>query len=167
MGKAMEIVVRTLVAGLGATAIVDLWTLLRRRLFGVPLPDYALLGRWLAHMRRGRFRHDAIKAAEPVSGERAMGWFAHYLIGVAFAAILPAVWGIAWLRAPVPGPALAVGIATVAAPFLLMQPGMGAGYFASRTPDPRAARVHSLVTHAVFGLGLYVSAWACSRMITI
>jgi len=58
------------------------------------------------------------------------------------------------------GPALAVGIGTVAAPFFLMQPGMGAGIAASRTPRPNAARLQSLLTHAVFGLGLYVSAWA-------
>ena len=57
------------------------------------------------------------------------------------------------------GPALLVGIGTVVAPFLLMQPGMGAGVAASRTPRPAAARVQSLVTHAIFGLGLYASGW--------
>jgi hypothetical protein len=53
-----------------------------------------------------------------------------------------------------------VGIGTVAAPFFLMQPGMGAGIAASRTPRPNAARLQSLLTHAVFGLGLYITAWA-------
>ena len=52
------------------------------------------------------------------------------------------------------GPALLVGIGTVAAPFLLMQPGMGAGIAASRTRRPGAARMQSLVTHTIFGLGL-------------
>jgi hypothetical protein len=79
---------------------------------------------------------------------------------VAFAALLPLLFGAAWLRDPTPGPALAVGIGTVAAPFLLMQPGMGAGLAARRSPRPAAARLHSLVTHAVFGLGLYASAIA-------
>lgn len=41
-----------------------------------------------------------------------------------------------------------------------MQPGMGAGIAASRTPNPRAARLQSLVTHAVFGLGLYLAGLA-------
>jgi hypothetical protein len=54
---------------------------------------------------------------------------------------------------------LLVGIGTVAAPFLLMQPGMGAGMAASRTPAPNAARLQSLLTHAVFGLGLYLGGW--------
>ena len=46
------------------------------------------------------------------------------------------------------------------APFLLMQPCMGAGIAASRTPHPASARVHSLINHAVFGLGLYLFGWA-------
>ena len=50
-----------------------------------------------------------------------------------------------------------VGIGSVAAPFLLMQPGMGAGIAASRTPRPAVARVRSLITHAVFGIGLYAA----------
>ncbi|MCZ3133241.1 DUF2938 domain-containing protein, partial [Acinetobacter baumannii] len=53
--------------------------------------------------------------------------------------------------------ALIVGLASVVFPFLLMQPGMGAGIAARRTPRPGVARLRSLVTHAVFGLGLYAS----------
>jgi Protein of unknown function (DUF2938) len=45
----------------------------------------------------------------------------------------------------------------IAAPFPLMQPGMGAGIAASRTPRPNAARLQSLVTHAFFGFGLYAA----------
>jgi hypothetical protein len=53
-----------------------------------------------------------------------------------------------------------VGLASAAAPFFLLQPGMGAGIAARRTPRPNAARVQTLVTHAIFGLGLYGSALA-------
>ena len=50
------------------------------------------------------------------------------------------------------------GLATVVFPWGVMQPAMGAGWAASRTPHPWRARLHSLVLHAVFGLGLYASA---------
>jgi Protein of unknown function (DUF2938) len=43
-----------------------------------------------------------------------------------------------------------------------MQPGMGAGIAASRTPRPAVARLHSLVTHGIFGLGLYAAGWMTS-----
>jgi hypothetical protein len=160
----MNEVVRTLAAGIGATLLVDAWALVRRAVFGLPVPDYGLVGRWLAHMRYGRFRHDAIAAAPRVAGERVLGWTAHYVIGMSFAALLPAIWGVAWLHDPTPLPALLVGIATVAAPLLVMQPGMGLGVAASRTPRPSMARLQSTITHAIFGLGLYATAWAIARV---
>ena len=153
----MDTLVYLLLTGAGATAAMDLWMIARRRLLGIPLPDYGLVGRWLAHMARGRFRHERIAASPPVAGERLLGWTAHYLIGIGFAAVLLVVWGSEWARQPTPGPALIVGIGSVAAPFLIMQPGMGAGIAARLTPDPTAARIQSLVTHTVFGFGLYAA----------
>lgn len=154
----MSIVVFTLAVGIGATALADLWGYARKPLLGVAPPDYGLVGRWIGHMRSGRFQHAAIAKAAAIRGERLLGWSAHYAIGVLFAALLMLLGGEAWMRQPSPGLALAVGIGTVAAPFLLLQPGMGAGIAASRLPKPRMARVQSLLLHTVFGLGLYLSA---------
>lgn len=156
----MEHLTSALITGIGATAVMDLWGIVRKPLLGLAPPDYGMVGRWIGHMGSGRFRHASIAAAAPVRGERLIGWIAHYLTGIAFAGVLIGIWGCAWIRHPTVGPALAVGIATVAAPFLLMQPGMGAGIAASRTPRPGAARLQSLVTHAVFGIGLYAGGWA-------
>lgn len=160
----MDLLLSTMIVGSGATAVTDLWAIVRKHFLGVVLPDFGLLGRWLAHMPRGRFRHDSIAAAPRVRGERAIGWIAHYLVGISFAAILVGIWGVEWLGQPSLGPALAVGIATVAAPFFVMQPGMGAGIAASRTPHPATARLHSLLTHAIFGLGLYAAGWLLDAM---
>jgi hypothetical protein len=156
----MSMLILTLLIGAGATVIMDLWAAVRKHAFGMPSLDYALVGRWLAYLPRGRYFHRPIAATPPVSGERATGWLAHYAIGVAFAAVLIGIWGEAWLCHPTLGPALLVGMVSVLAPFLVMQPALGAGIAASRTPRPSMARLHSLITHAVFGLGLYVSAWA-------
>lgn len=146
------------VIGTGATLVMDAWWYWQKRVWGVPVLDYAMVGRWLGHLARGRLRHDAITAAPRVAGERLLGWTAHYAIGVAFAGVLLGVAGIGWAHAPSPGPALAVGLASVAAPFLVLQPALGAGVAASRTPRPNAARRRSLVTHLVFGVGLYLAA---------
>lgn len=162
MEKIMNYLAGTIICGVGATVVMDLWGMVRKSLFGIPQPDYGLVGRWFAHMTHGQFHHNAITAAPVVHGERVIGWVAHYLTGVTFAAVLIGIRGPAWLDRPTIGPALIVGIATVAAPFLLMQPGMGAGIAASRTPRPGFARLQSLITHAVFGLGLYVSGWAAN-----
>lgn len=154
----MNLLYDSIVIGAGATAVMDLWATARTRLLDVPAPDYGLVGRWIGHLARGRFRHDAIRRSPPVRGEAAIGWTAHYAIGMGFAGALLAIAGGPWTRDPTPGPALAFGVATVLAPFLVLQPGMGAGIAARRTPRPWAARAQSLVTHAVFGLGLYSSA---------
>ena len=154
----MHYLIAILFVGIGATAVMDLWGIVRKPLLGVAPPDYTLVGRWVGHMRHGRFRHDSIAASAPVRGERMLGWTVHYLTGIAFAAVLIGFWGLEWVRQPTPGPALVVGIGTVVAPFLLMQPGMGAGIAASRTPRLGSARLQSVITHAVFGLGLYAAA---------
>ena len=160
----MDFAVSTLFIGAGATLATDLWSIARRRLFGVPSPDWGLVGRWFAHMASGRFRHEQIATAAPVRGEHLIGWAAHYLTGVAFAGLLLAICGLQWAREPTLAPALALGIATVAAPFLLMQPGMGAGIAASRTSRPNVARLQSVVTHAVFGVGLFAAAVVLQRL---
>lgn len=144
--------------GAGATAVMDLWGLARRPLLGWPVPDHALVGRWAGHMAHGQLRHSAIAKAPPIHAERALGWAVHYLTGVLFAALLVVLAGHDWMQQPTPGAALAVGSGSVVAPFLLMQPAMGAGIAASRTPAPHRARLQSLVTHAVFGAGLYIAA---------
>jgi len=154
----MDTLIQAALIGSGATVVMDAWGIARRRLLGIPTMNYGLVGRWLAYLPRGRFYHDPIAKAPPVRGELAIGWIAHYAIGIAFAAALLAIWGLEWAQRPTLGPALALGIGTVAAPFFVLQPGMGAGIAASRTPRPNAARLQSLVTHAVFGLGLFATA---------
>jgi hypothetical protein len=154
----VELAVRVAIVGTGGALAMDAWGLVLRRGFGVPTLDYALLGRWLGHMARGQVRHQRIAAAAPVPGERVLGWAAHYAIGVAFAAVLVAAVGPDWLTGPSLAPALFVGIATIAAPWLVMQPAMGAGIAGSRTPSPRATRLRNLGTHTVYGLGLWITA---------
>lgn len=145
--------------GIGATAAMDSWCILRNLMLGIPYPNYGMVGRWLAYMTHGKFRHDPISCSAPVRGEFFIGWIAHYLIGIAFAAVLVGIVGKSWIHNPTIGPALAVGVGTVTAPFLLMQPGMGYGIASSRTPKPYSSRLHSFINHAVFGLGLYASGW--------
>jgi hypothetical protein len=156
----VELLARGIVIGIGGAAFMDAWALLARTAFHIQGLDYALLGRWIGHVPRGRFIHERIAAADPIPGERALGWVAHYAIGIAFAVPLVAIWGIAWTRSPTPWPALLVGLVTIAGPWLVMQPAMGAGVAGSRTPKPGATRLRNLATHIVYGVGLYVTALA-------
>jgi hypothetical protein len=157
MNTLIEDIARVTAIGVGATATMDVWLLLLQRL-GIPTLNFAMIGRWVGHWRRGVFRHDAIGKAAPVKGELALGWLVHYATGIAFAALLVGVFGIAWTQSPTVVPALCVGVATVAAPWLLMQPAMGAGIASSKTSSPAKNRARSLANHAIFGVGLYLAA---------
>ncbi len=79
--------------------------------------------------------------------------------------MLLAVLGITWLEQPTYLPALAFGALTVAAPWFVMQPAMGAGFAASKTPTPLKNCLRSLANHAVFGTGLYLAAAALDSVI--
>ena len=161
MNDSSEMVLRTLVIGTGATMVMDGWAALLRR-FGVPSLDFALLGRWIGHLGDGVWFHERIAAAAPIAHERAIGWLAHYTIGVSFAAVLVATFGLGWARTPTLLPALAVGLLTVVAPLFVLQPALGLGIASSRTAAPVFNALKSVVTHLVYSLGLYLAARATS-----
>ena len=164
MTQLTDVITRIALIGIGATATMDAWLWLLKRA-GVPTLNFALMGRWVGHMGQGRWAHQAISRAAPVRGEAALGWTTHYLVGIVFAALLVAVLGTEWTRDPQLASALCVGIATVIAPWFVMQPAMGAGIASSRTANPVRNCLRNLANHAVFGAGLYLSAVAVGRVL--
>ena len=150
--------------GLGATLLIDVWAVLLRHAFGIRSLDYCHLGRWVLHMPKGQIIHQNISASPAMPHECKVGWMAHYTIGVAFALLFAALAPEGWLERPTLLPALAFGIVTVLVPFLTLQPSFGLGVAASRTSAPNRARLKSLTTHSIFGLGLYVWAYLVSRV---
>jgi len=164
VNETVEFAVRSVLIGAGATLTMDLWAAVLRR-FGVPSLNFALLGRWLGHLPEGRWLHESIAKAAPIRGELLIGWCAHYAIGVTFAALLLAVYGPSWARSPTLLPALFIGIVTVVAPLFILQPALGAGIASSKTPTPVFNSVKALVTHTIFGLGLFLAARATASLL--
>jgi hypothetical protein len=153
-------IVIAVVIGIGATLAIDLWSLFLKRFFNISSLNYCLLGRWLRHMQSGTFTHASIAAAPQKPFECAAGWIAHYTIGIVFAAVFLMLTSDDWLARPTLLPALLFGICTVVFPMFIMQPSIGLGIAASKTQNPLQARLKSLGTHTVFGIGLYASALA-------
>ena len=151
--------------GIGATLVMDLWNLFLKRAFSIPSLNYCLLGRWLRHMPAGTFRHASIAAAPRKPLECAVGWVAHYTIGVTLALVFVGLASGDWLARPTVLPALLFGVATVVFPLFVLQPSLGLGVASSRTPNPTRARLKSLATHIVFGVGLYVCALGASYVL--
>jgi len=164
MTHTLEFLLRAALIGVGATLTMDGWALLLRQ-FGVPSLNFALLGRWLGHLRHGQWMHEKITQAAPIRGELLIGWCAHYAIGMSFAFLLLATYGLKWARTPSLLPALVIGLATVVAPLLILQPAFGAGIASAKTATPLFNTIKSLVTHTVYGLGLYLAATATAALI--
>ncbi len=164
MSEAKHVLSAALV-GLGATALIDLWSLILKRGFNIPSLNYCLLGRWILHMPGGTLVHRSIAATARKPGECATGWVAHYGIGTGFALLFVLLVSGRWLERPTLWPALAFGVVTTAVPFFIMQPSLGMGIASSRAPNPTQARLKSLATHTIFGLGLYLGALVVSRLI--
>jgi hypothetical protein len=117
MTEIVELLARGVLIGAGGAALMDAWAWFSRRAFNIQGLDYALLGRWIGHFPRGRFFHERIAAAEPIRGERLLGWVAHYSIAFAFAfaLLLLAIWGIDWARSPTILPPMVIGLGTIVA----------------------------------------------------
>lgn len=167
MIRGIDFILGAIAIGIGATLIMDLWNMFLKRTFGIPSLNYCLLGRWLRHMPGGTLRHENIAAAAQKSFECTVGRIAHYTIGVVLALVFVALASGDWLARPTLLPALLYGLGTVVFPFFVMQPSLGLGIASSRTPKPMQARLKSLVTHTVFGVGLYVCALGVSHVLQI
>ncbi|MCW2475799.1 MULTISPECIES: DUF2938 domain-containing protein [unclassified Symbiopectobacterium] len=151
----MILVLQTVITGIGATLVMDLWSWCQKHLLNVPPLNYALVGRWILWLPRGKFWHHTIVSTSRMQGEIFTGWAFHYLTGILFASIPFMLAGGGWFHEPCLLTGLLVGVLTLPAPFMMLQPAFGFGIAASRTSRPWLARLLSLVTHLVYGIGLY------------
>jgi hypothetical protein len=113
-----------------------------------------LMGRWFQGLARMRLMHDDIRETASAPGELPTAMGMHFLIGITFGMMWSLIaHQIAASDARFFGGIL-FGIATNAAPALLMWPAMGFGLFGSRGPADKKLRVTSAVNHLMFGVAL-------------
>ena len=152
--SAIEIVI----VGVVATTIMDLYQQVIRMVSGLARTNWALVGRWIALMPRGRFMHDTIADAPAVGGEDGIGWLFHYLIGIVFAGVyLIIVYG-PMASEPNIVNGLVFGLVTLVFPWLVLQPALGFGVCAVKLPNRSTVRTQNFASHLVFGAALYIGA---------
>ena len=153
-----EILGRGIIIGIGGTLAMDIWAVVLWKVFGQSRPNWAPVGRWTWHLQSGKVFHNAIGDAPAFAQEQALGWLVHYAVGIIYGVVLAAVMGAGWVAAPTLLPALIWGWLTVAAGWFLLQPGLGIGWAASKTPNPTKVRALNLVAHSFFGAGMWLTA---------
>jgi hypothetical protein len=156
MNESLSAVLMTGVSvGVFATITMDIWLLFAKHVLRLPTADWAMAGRWFGHMAHGAFIHESIHAAEPIAHERIVGWIGHYVTGIVYGIAYIAIVRLALDTDPTFVSALTFGVVTLVVPWLVMQPAMGAGAFASRTPQPGRIRIVNVSVHVLFGVALY------------
>lgn len=151
----MDVVYQGVLVGIIATIGTDIWALIVKHVFRLPTAHWNLVGRWFGHMPRGRFIHESIAESAAIPHETAIGWTAHYLVGIVYGLLYLGVVRILLSATPTLTSALVFGIVTLVAPWLIMQPALGVGAFASKTPNPAMTRMINLSMHLAFGASLY------------
>ena len=154
----MELLLKGVAIGIGATVLMDLWAVFLWKVFRQARPNWGPVGRWFWHLKNGTVFHDTIADAEPYEHELALGWIGHYAVGILYGVILAVLAGAGWFAAPTFLPAWILGLVTVGAGWFLLQPGLGLGVAASKLPNANTVRVFNLISHTVFALGLYGTA---------
>lgn len=155
--------IRAALIGVGGTILLDLWALFVVHVLRTPATNWRMVGRWIGNMPHGYFVHETLAKAGSVSGEAAIGWAAHYLIGVSYGVLLLALWGRAWMLRPTVLPPMILSWVLLVAPYFIMMPGMGSGVAGSKTPKPNLTRLKSAMSHSIFGLGMFATALALAR----
>lgn len=156
-----QILVRSVAIGIFATMMMDLVAVVGFKAGlagrGPRRQGLEFIGRWIGYLLRGKVRHEDILLTPPLPGERSLGLITHYMTGIALgfayigllkaAATIPSLWS-----------GLAFGTFTVVLPWFLYFPAIGAGIM-GRVGSPRLDMARtSLLTHAVYGLGLTIGA---------
>jgi DUF2938 family protein len=149
-------VMRAAAAGSVATLTMDVlsglavWT-------GVtaPLPP-GLVGRWFACVARMHVFHDDIARTAPVSHEMAIALPVHYMIGVCLTSLYLLALSELQSSPRTITSALAFGLATNLLPWFVMFPSMGYGFFGVHGPAGTKLFLSSLLSHAFFGLGIWL-----------
>lgn len=152
----MQLAIQGLLIGAIATIGMDVWTIVVTYILRLPTTDWAMVGRWFGHMPRGVFVHRPIAEAAPITNELAIGWIAHYVTGLVYGLIYLHGLRILFSKDPSLMSALVFGLLTLVFPWFVMQPGMGIGVFATKSPRPAVIRLINVSMHAVFGASLYI-----------
>ncbi|OTG86778.1 hypothetical protein B9T31_07250 [Acinetobacter sp. ANC 4558] len=150
----------TIAIGILATIFMDIFSILNQKIFKIIPLNYALIGRWVLSWKNFKFSHNTILNTSAIKHELCVGWLIHYATGIGwtylyFISSTYFNYEINLLNT------LIFALITTLFPFIILQPVLGFGIFAQKTPNPLKSIRNSLIAHSLFGLGLYYAYRLC------
>lgn len=154
VGGSMRPVLMGVVAGVAGTLVMDGMNSLCARAGILAHIDHRMIGRLARGWTRGRFVYARPEEVPTVGSELAIGYVAHYLIGIILAVFYVIGWDALVGGRVSPGWAVAYGVATTVAAYFLLFPSIGLGALGRRSPQGARLPLTSLTNHLFYGLGL-------------
>ncbi len=152
-----------LVTGLAGATAADIGRSIYQWVTGFPAVNWSVTGRWFLMVLQGQPYVPGIGTAPSLPHELLAGHVAYYTIAVVFAGVYLTLLGLL-KRPPTLWNGLIFGVVTMAFPFFVQMPLMGAGVLASATATPWLVIGRTLVHHSSFGLGLGLGAMVMRRL---
>ncbi|QIO04466.1 DUF2938 family protein [Acinetobacter shaoyimingii] len=152
----MLLMIQIIFIGIFATLFMDVIAYIREKLFQIRSLNYAFLGRWILLWKDGTLTHENITLVPVVKFERVIGWFIHYLIGIFWVYVYLVLDHLLNFNSLFLS-SISFSLLTTLISFLILQPALGFGFFALKTPNPLISIKNSLLAHLFFGIGLYLS----------
>ena len=121
------------------------------------IPDL-LTGRWFGLMAEGHFVDSDIAEAPPISHEMAIAAPMQYAIGYTLGIVYLLVISVLGLSRRGLIKAIGFGLCMNLLPWLLMFPAIGYGWFGTHGPPGTRLFLSSVVTHCIYGIGLWLAA---------
>ena len=151
----IRLILQAIIIGIIASATMDVWNLVLWVTLGIDL-DWSLLGRWIGHTLQGDFMLYGVNATSVIQHESILGWVGHYTTGIMYAFCYLFIAKYVIHHSPSLLLAIIISLCFMVMPFLVYQPAIELGYFASQAETPNFVRLVTVSMHTFFGVGLYL-----------
>ena len=148
--------IHTVSIGILATLFMDLFSIINKKLFKITPLNYAIIGRWVLHWKSCKFAHNNIMQTQTLKNELVLGWIIHYITGVSWTYLYFVMCTYFSYEINLLNTIIFTSITTLL-PFMVIQPFLGFGFFAYKTPSPIHSIRNSLIAHITFGVGIFYS----------
>lgn len=151
-----NIVMFCLFVGIGSTIVLDVWVIIVEKLTAIPPTNWGMVGRWIKGFPTGQFIVDSNNTNPPTNLEKTFGWGFHYIIGIAYAALIILIYGTGFISTPTLLPTIVIGLVlSTFAGLAILMPGLGGGFFGRLLPNKMITYLYLIIAHAVFAFSQY------------
>ena len=140
--------------GILSCVVLDLWQRILFLTLGVPVSNWALVGRWLnSFIKTGKWVNHGLPNSPKINNELAIGWLFHYAVSIAYAGLFFVLWKWGIVVSGFFG-GLVFGLVSVIIPWFFFMPALGAGVLANKTDNSLKACALALLAHAIYGTAI-------------